>query len=212
MQRSGRGELPAARRIPYFANNVPGKSSMPATRRRGADRLRRDARMRGPFPGQLPGGHLDGRGHPPPVRRDEAFGPAAITTRTFGAVVGVRDHAHCTSKRWTKPRKPGEVSPGRNLPASTATTCTGRTGPSGKRPSRISQIHPIYHLHELPPSKKYGLRARAQATHDRGTDFAVEEMEANLLGIRQLSIAMRRSPERWTLHRGLGREADPAAD
>jgi hypothetical protein len=127
----------------------------------------------------------------------EAFGPGSYYYHD-DSVVGVRDHAHCTVETLDEYlENPEKFTWEKILPAKYGDDWYRKDRAVWKKTfsEYLKYIRYIISMSSL-TSKKYGLPGLAPNNPMTGAiDFAVEEMEANLLGIRQLSIAMRRSPE-----------------
>ena len=131
-------------------------------------------------------------------RVTEAFGEGGYyyyTDRT----VGIHDHAHCTVDtledylsdpvRYTwehiLPEKYGEAWQAKSLEV-------------WKRTFKEYMDYTKFIIHIASVTgKEYGIPSMAPNNPMKGAiQFGIEELEANLLGIKQLSIAMRRAPDR----------------
>ncbi len=127
----------------------------------------------------------------------EAFGPGGYYYYTED-VVGIRDHSHCTAETldeyledpvkyiWTKvlPEKYGE-------------DWNNKTLDVWKKTFKEYMNYTKFILHMGKVVKEYGIPSMAPNNPMKGSiQFGIEELEANLLGIRNLSIAMRRNPDK----------------
>ena len=128
----------------------------------------------------------------------EAFGPGGYYYYTKD-VVGIHDHAHCTLDTlaeyqddpekyiWEKilPEKYGEDWDRKTLDVWKKTF---------QEYMRFTKF--IIHMGSV-TGKEYGLPSMAPNNPMKGAiTFGIEELEANLLGIRQVATAMRRGPEK----------------
>lgn len=126
----------------------------------------------------------------------EAFGPGSYYYYTED-VVGIKDHAHCTPETleeylddpekylWTRilPEKYGEDWPKKTLDV-------------WKKTFREYMNYTRFLIHMGGLQKKYGIPSMAPNNPAKNAiQFGIEELEANLLGIRQLSLAMRRNAD-----------------
>lgn len=127
----------------------------------------------------------------------EAFGSAGYYYYTEDAV-GIRDHAFCTPDTlddyladpdryiWEKvlPEKYGDEWVRKDL------SCW-------KKAWKAYMDYTKFIIRMGSVTKEYGLPSMAPNNPVKGAvQFGIEELEANLLGIKQLSIAMRRSPDK----------------
>lgn len=130
-------------------------------------------------------------------RVTEAFGSKGYYYYT-PEVVGIEDHSHCTVDTleeylndpvryiWTKtlPEKFGDDWEKKDLPVWKRTWS-----------EYMNYTKFIFRMSSL--QKQYGIPSMAPNNPMSGTiQFGIEELMANLLGIKQLSIAMRRSPDK----------------
>jgi len=127
----------------------------------------------------------------------EAFGEGGYYYYT-PEVVGIKDHAHCTLDTleeylenpekyiWEKvlPEKYGESWQEKGLDV-------------WKKTYKEYMAYTKYILHMNKVMKEYGIPSMAPNNPMKGAiQFGIEELEANLLGIKQLSIALRRGPDK----------------
>lgn len=126
----------------------------------------------------------------------DAFGPGAYYYYTDNSV-GIRDHAHCTPETlmeylddplrytWTRilPEKYGEDWANKDLAVWKKTFA-----------EYMKFTKFIFRMNGV--MKEFGIPPMAPNNPMSGAiTFGIEELEANLLGIRRLSAAMRRSPQ-----------------
>lgn len=126
----------------------------------------------------------------------DAFGPGAYYYYTDESV-GIRDHAHCTPETlseylndplrytWTKilPEKYGEDWAEKDI---------GVWRKTFKEYMNYTKF--IFRMNGV--MKEFGIPSMAPNNPMSGAiNFGIEELQANLLGIRQLSVAMRRHPD-----------------
>jgi len=127
----------------------------------------------------------------------EAFGDGGYYYYTADSV-GIKDHAHCTVDTldeyledperyiWTK-----------LLPAKYGEDWGKKDFSVWKKTYSEYMAYTKYILHMNSVMKEYGIPGMAPNNPMKGAiQFGIEELEANLLGIKQLSIAMRRSPDK----------------
>ena len=127
----------------------------------------------------------------------EAFGSEGYYYYTAD-VVGIHDHAHCTLETleeyqndplkytWEKilPNKYGEDWEKKDLATWKKTF-----------KEYMAYTKNVIHMGSV-TGKEYGLPSLAPNNPMKGSiQFGIEELEANLLGIKQLSVALRRGPE-----------------
>lgn len=127
----------------------------------------------------------------------EAFGPGGYYYYTED-VVGIKDHAHCTLDTlddyldnpeqyiWTKilPEKYGE-------------DWNKKTLDTWKKTFKEYMNYTKFIIHMGGVQKEYGIPSMAANNPATGQiSFGIEELEANLLGIKNLSVAMRRNPDK----------------
>ena len=136
----------------------------------------------------------------------EAFGPGGYYYYTDD-VVGIHDHAHCTPETLLEYQEnPEKFIWETVLPKKYGDSWYEKDKAVWKKTFSEYLKYTMYILHMgSVTGKEYGLPSMAPNNPMKGSiSFGIEELEANLLGIRQLSSAMRRNGdildtfiERW---------------
>ncbi len=126
----------------------------------------------------------------------EAFGPGGYYYYTPD-VVGIKDHAHCTLETLEEYQEdPLKYTWTKVLPKKFGEDWAKKDKAVWKKTFKEYMDYTMFILHMGGVTKEYGLPSMAPNNPMSGAiQFGIEELEANLLGIRQLSVAMRRGPE-----------------
>ena len=127
----------------------------------------------------------------------EAFGPGGYYYYTK-EVVGIQDHAHCTLDTLGEYlENPEKYIWERVLPNKYGEEWNNKTLDVWKRTFKEYMAYTKYIIHMgSVTGKEYGIPSMAPNNPMKGAiQFGIEELEANLLGIKELSMAMRRGPE-----------------
>ncbi len=126
----------------------------------------------------------------------EAFGPGGYYYYTED-VVGIKDHAHCTLETLDEYLEdPTKYIWTRVLPAKYGEDWAKKDLATWRRTFKEYMNYTKFIIHMGGVTKEYGLPSMAPNNPMKGSiQFGIEELEANLLGIKQLSVAMRRGPE-----------------
>lgn len=114
-------------------------------------------------------------------------------------VVGIHDHAHCTLDTLAEYQEnPEKYIWEKVLPEKYGEAWDQKTPDIWKKTFKEYLRYTFFILHMgSVTGKEYGLPSMAPNNPMKGSiTFGIEELEANLLGIRQLSTAMRRGPEK----------------
>ena len=127
----------------------------------------------------------------------EAFGGSGYYYYT-PEVVGIRDHAHCTLDTLDEYLDdPERYIWEKVLPGKYGADWDSKTLDVWKSTFRAYMAYTKNVLHMNSVAKEYGIPSMAPNNPMSGTiSFGIEELEANLLGIKQLSLAMRRGPDK----------------
>ena len=127
----------------------------------------------------------------------EAFGPGGYYYYTPD-VVGIKDHAHCTPDTLEEYLDdPQKYIWEKLLPAKYGEEWNNKTVDVRKKTFKEYMAYTKFIPHMNGVTKEYGIPSMAPNNPMTGTiEFGIEALEANLLGIKQLSIAMRRSPDK----------------
>lgn len=126
----------------------------------------------------------------------EAFGPGGYYYYTE-EVVGIHDHAHCTLDTLGEYlENPEKYVWERVLPKKYGDDWNNKTLDVWKKTFKEYMAYTKYILHMgSVTGKEYGIPSMAPNNPMKGAiQFGIEELEANLLGIKELSMAMRRGP------------------
>ena len=114
-------------------------------------------------------------------------------------VVGIHDHAHCTPDTLTEYLDdPEKYIWEKLLPSKYGEDWAKKDLATWKKTFKEYMAYTKFIIHMgSVTGKEYGLPSMAPNNPMKGAiQFGIEELEANLLGIRQLSVAMRRCPEK----------------
>ena len=127
----------------------------------------------------------------------EAFGPGGYYYYT-PETVAIHDHAHCTLDTLEEYiENPEKYIWEKVLPNKYGEEWNNKTLDVWKKTFREYMNYTKFVLHMNSVSKSYGIPSMAPNNPMSGSiQFGIEELEANLLGIKQLSIAMRRGPDK----------------
>ena len=127
----------------------------------------------------------------------EAFGGNSYYYYT-PEVVGIRDHAHCTLDTLDEYLDdPEKYIWEKVLPGKYGADWDNKTLDVWKKTFRAYMAYTKQILHMNSVAKEYGIPSMAPNNPMSGAiSFGIEELEANLLGIKQLSLAMRRGPDK----------------
>jgi len=127
----------------------------------------------------------------------EAFGEGGYYYYTDESV-GIHDHAHCTPDTLMEYLEdPVKYTWEKILPNKYGEAWQSKDKDIWLRTFREYMAYTKFILHMGSVSgKEYGIPSMAPNNPMKGAiSFGIEELEANLLGIKQLSVTMRRSPE-----------------
>lgn len=128
----------------------------------------------------------------------EAFGPGGYYYYT-DETVGIHDHAHCTVDTLEEYLdNPEKYIWERILPEKYGEDWAKKDKATWKRTFSEYMAYTKFVIHMANVTgKEYGIPSMAPNNPMKGAiQFGIEELEANLLGIKQLSLAMRRSPDK----------------
>ena len=127
----------------------------------------------------------------------EAFGPGGYYYYT-PETVAIHDHAHCTLDTLEEYiENPEKYIWEKLLPNKYGEDWNNKTLDVWKKTFKEYMNYTKFVLHMNSVAKSYGVPSMAPNNPMSGTiSFGIEELEANLLGIKQLSIAMRRGPDK----------------
>ena len=128
----------------------------------------------------------------------EAFGSEGYYYYT-PETVGIHDHAHCTADTLEEYLDdPLKYTWEKILPEKYGAAWETKTLDVWKRTFKEYMNYTKFILHMgSVTGKEYGLPSMAPNNPMKGAiQFGIEELEANLLGIKQLSVALRRSPDK----------------
>ena len=127
----------------------------------------------------------------------EAFGPGGYYYYTED-VVGIRDHAHCTLDTLDEYlENPEKYIWEKVLPNKYGEEWNKKTLDVWKKTFKEYMNYTSFIFRMNGVMKEFGIPSMAPNNPMSGTiSFGIEELEANLLGIKQLSIAMRRGPDK----------------
>lgn len=127
----------------------------------------------------------------------EAFGEGGYYYYTPD-VVGIKDHAHCTLDTLEEYiENPEKYIWEKVLPEKYGEEWNKKTLDVWKKTFKEYMAYTKYILHMNSVVKEYGIPSMAPNNPMKGAiEFGIEALEANLLGIKQLSIAMRRGPDK----------------
>lgn len=127
----------------------------------------------------------------------EAFGGGGYYYYTPESV-GIKDHAHCTPDTLEEYLDdPGKYIWEKILPEKYGEEWNKKTLDIWKKTFSEYIAYTKFILHMSSVARKYGLPPMAPNNPMKGAiQFGIEELMANLLGIKQLSIAMRRGPDK----------------
>lgn len=127
----------------------------------------------------------------------EAFGSEGYYYYTPD-VVGIHDHAHCTLETLEEYQNdPLKYTWGKILPNKYGEDWEKKDLATWKKTFKeyMAYTKNVIHMGSV-TGKEYGLPSLAPNNPMKGSiQFGIEELEANLLGIKQLSVALRRGPE-----------------
>ncbi len=127
----------------------------------------------------------------------EAFGTEGYYYYT-PETVGIRDHAHCTVDTLGEYlADPEKYMWEKLLPAKYGDAWAAKTKEDWKRTFKAYTDYTKFIIHMgAVTGKEYGIPSSAPNNPMKGAiKFGIEELEANLLGIKQLSVAMRRNAD-----------------
>lgn len=126
----------------------------------------------------------------------EAFGPGGYYYYTE-ETVGIKDHAHCTLDTLDEYiENPDKYIWEKVLPEKFGVQWDSKTLDVWKKTFREYMNFTKFIFRMSSVQKEYGIPSMAPNNPMFGAiQFGIEELEANLLGIKQLSAAMRRGPE-----------------
>ena len=128
----------------------------------------------------------------------EAFGPGGYYYYT-DETVGIHDHAHCTVDTLEEYlNDPEKYIWERILPEKYGEDWAKKDKATWQRTFKEYMAYTKFVIHMANVTgKEYGIPSMAPNNPMKGAiQFGIEELEANLLGIKQLSLAMRRSPDK----------------
>ena len=128
----------------------------------------------------------------------EAFGPGGYYYYTDEAI-GIRDHAHCTVDTLQDYQNdPDRYLWEHILPEKYGEDWAKKDPATWRRAFKeyLAYVKFIIHMGSV-TGKEYNLPSMAPNNPMKGAiKFGIEELESNLLGIRNLSVALRRSPDK----------------
>jgi len=128
----------------------------------------------------------------------EAFGPGGYYYYTDDTV-GIHDHAHCTVDTLEEYLdNPEKYIWERILPEKYGDDWAKKDRSVWQRTFKEYMAYTKFVIHMAGVTgKEYGIPSMAPNNPMKGSiQFGIEELEANLLGIKQLSLAMRRCPDK----------------
>lgn len=127
----------------------------------------------------------------------EAFGPGGYYYYTPD-VVGIKDHAHCTLDTLDEYlENPEKYIWEKVLPNKYGEEWNNKTLDVWKKTFKEYMNYTGFIFRMNGVMKEFGIPSMAPNNPMSGAiQFGIEELEANLLGIKQLSIAMRRGPDK----------------
>lgn len=128
----------------------------------------------------------------------EAFGEGGYYYYT-DETVGIHDHAHCTVDTLEEYlENPEKYIWEKLLPAKYGPDWEKKDKAVWKRTFKEYMAYTKFVIHMANVTgKEYGIPSMAPNNPMKGAiQFGIEELEANLLGIKQLSLAMRRAPDK----------------
>lgn len=128
----------------------------------------------------------------------EAFGPGGYYYYT-DETIGIHDHAHCSVDSLEEYLdNPEKYIWERILPEKYGEDWAKKDKATWRRTFKEYMAYTMFVIRMANVTgKEYGIPSLAPNNPMKGAiQFGIEELEANLLGIKQLSLAMRRSPEK----------------